>query len=213
MKIAVIGATARTGLCLIQQALERGFEVTAIMRNSENFTIQNEKLKIGEGDLFSEEFLQEQLQGCDAVMSCIGARTYKTTVYSDTIKVMTSAMRKAGVRRLVTITSWCTTDNPQDRGPFVLEWILKPTILKKALADMALMEKYLDDECSDIKYTVVRPPELSDRKSTGKTIKIEVNRLHVPGATNIIPREDVATFMLSCLETNDYDRKMVSIGV
>lgn len=42
---------------------------------------------------------------------------------------------------------------------------------------------------------------------------VEVDRLHVPGSTNIIPREDVARFMLTSLDTDEYDRKMVSIGV
>ncbi|XP_071819392.1 flavin reductase (NADPH)-like [Apostichopus japonicus] len=213
MKLVVIGATARTGLSLIQQALDKSYEVTAIMRSTENFPIQHEHLKAVEGNVLSVEFLTEYFQGCDAVLSCIGTRTYRTTIYSDSIKSITEAMKKAGVSRLLAITSWCTTDNPRDRGPFILEWILKPTILRNALADMAIMETYLNDSCPDINFTIVRPPELSKRPSEGKPLMVEVDRLHVPGSTNIIPREDVARFMLTSLDTDEYDRKMVSIGV
>lgn len=48
MKIAVLGATGPSGIQLVQEALERGHEVTAIVRNPEKMaeSVKDEKLKV-----------------------------------------------------------------------------------------------------------------------------------------------------------------------
>ena len=48
MKIAVLGATGPSGLQVVQEALERGHEVTAIVRNPEKLaeSVKDEKLKV-----------------------------------------------------------------------------------------------------------------------------------------------------------------------
>ena len=48
MKIAVLGATGPSGLQVVQEALERGHEVTAIVRNPEKLvkSVKDEKLTV-----------------------------------------------------------------------------------------------------------------------------------------------------------------------
>lgn len=48
MKIAVLGATGPSGLQVVQEALERGHEVTAVVRNPEKLaeSVKDEKLKV-----------------------------------------------------------------------------------------------------------------------------------------------------------------------
>lgn len=48
MKIAILGATGRTGLVLVRQALDQGHDVLALVRNPEAMTkqIQHERLKV-----------------------------------------------------------------------------------------------------------------------------------------------------------------------
>ena len=60
-------------------------------------------------NIFNEEELAAELEGCDAVVSCLGfkpKRFSKITGYTDTIKVITSAMVKASVSRLVVMSCW-----------------------------------------------------------------------------------------------------------
>ena len=55
--------------------------------------------------------MAEEFQGKDAIVSCLGAsgsfmnRT-PVTIYTETAKVFTSAMRKSGVNRLVVMAAW-----------------------------------------------------------------------------------------------------------
>lgn len=46
MKVVVVGATGGTGLCLVKQAVDAGHDVTAVMRNTDNYPVQDENLKV-----------------------------------------------------------------------------------------------------------------------------------------------------------------------
>ena len=48
MKIAVIGATGQTGQCVVQQALDEGHEVIALVRSPEKMTIEHKALQVGD---------------------------------------------------------------------------------------------------------------------------------------------------------------------
>lgn len=54
-----------------------------------------------------------------------------------------------------------------DGEPFIIRWILRPLIIGNLLHNMGEMEDYLNKECQDIDYTVVRPPGLTNQPSTG----------------------------------------------
>jgi putative NADH-flavin reductase len=49
MKLFVIGATGRTGLEIVYQALARGHHVTAFVRSPESITLRNERLTVLKG--------------------------------------------------------------------------------------------------------------------------------------------------------------------
>ncbi|KAJ8026507.1 Flavin reductase (NADPH) [Holothuria leucospilota] len=214
MKIAIVGATGATGLCLVQQAVDAGHEVVAVMRNVSKLTIQHENLKAVEGSIFSVDSLVSHFTGCDAVMSCLGSETWRhVKFYSDSIKVIIEALNKAQVSRFVVMTSWGTSTRGGDRSPFMLEWVIKPTFLRSILKDMSRLEKCLEDS-HDINYTVVRPPILKDDPVTKDEFKVEIDRQYVPGlGYPKINRADVARFMLDSLKTDTYDKKMVAIAL
>jgi len=122
------------------------------------------------------------------------------------MKAIASAMEKTNLNRLVCVTSWSTQKEPG--SPKLMEWFLKPLLMAGFIHDMALMENLLLE--SKLCYTVVRPPGLSNdpAKSDYKVMEGQF----VPGAPMFIPRADVADFMLSSLDTHDWDRKCVAIG-
>lgn len=52
------------------------------------------------------------------------------------------------------------------RMGFLANWVIVP-ILRPVLLGMFDMEKFLKEKCSDINYTVVRPPGLGSAPKTG----------------------------------------------
>ncbi|XP_069104947.1 flavin reductase (NADPH)-like [Argopecten irradians] len=216
MKIAILGATGPSGLQLVQESLERGHEVKALVRTPDKLGhISDPKLKVEKVDIFSEDDLSQHFSGCDVIMSCLGTVPslfgWNTiTFYQDTIKPVVSAMRKSGNSRLVAMTALDTI--PQSRGPWIFEWVIRPVILSSVLQSMSVMEEYLQQQCTDLDYTVVKPPGLTDQPSSGKEVKAAEGQ-YVEGAIRKIPRRDVAKFMLDCIPRTEWVRKLVAIGL
>ena len=53
----------------------------------------------------------------------------------------------------------------------MINWVLKPLALGQSLHNMGEMEAYLKTECPDIEYTSVRPPQLLNGASSGKSVR------------------------------------------
>ena len=69
MKIAIIGATGKAGKLIMEEALQRGLDVTAIVRNKSK--LSNSSVKVIEKDLF--DLKKEDLKDFDTVVSAFGA--------------------------------------------------------------------------------------------------------------------------------------------
>lgn len=68
MKIAIIGATGKAGKLIMEEALKRGLDVTAIVRNKSK--LSNSSVKLIEKDLF--DLKKEDLKDFDTVVSAFG---------------------------------------------------------------------------------------------------------------------------------------------
>lgn len=69
MKIAIIGATGKAGKLIMEEALKRGLDVTAVVRNKSK--LSNSSVKVIEKDLF--DLKKEDLKDFDTVVSAFGA--------------------------------------------------------------------------------------------------------------------------------------------
>jgi len=185
-----------------------------VVRSPEKITIKHDNLEVVKGDACDVESFASVMEGKDAVLSSLGSSTYvsvfsSTTFYSESIKAITEAMKRHKITRLIAVTSWCTQPGPNNR--WYVEWIVKPFFIGAYLKDMAIMEKFLEQSNpEEINYTIVRPPQLKNGEPTG-VYKIEEGQCNAGEAAGWIYRADVAHFMLSCLETNEYDRKGMAI--
>jgi len=75
--VLLVGGTGRTGRRVLAQLLDRGISVRMIVRSPQKLpadAAENSKLTVVEADLLSlsDEDLQRQIHGCDAVISCLG---------------------------------------------------------------------------------------------------------------------------------------------
>ena len=68
MKIAIIGATGKAGKLIMEEALQRGLDVTAVVRNKSK--LSNSSVKVIEKDLF--DLKKEDLKDFDTVVSAFG---------------------------------------------------------------------------------------------------------------------------------------------
>jgi len=103
MKIALIGATGFVGSAILQEALNRGHEVTAIVRNPEKLPA-HPKLHPQKGDVYDEEEVARLAAGHDAVISAFNPGWSNPDIYNQQVKgtrAIISGVKKAGIKRLL----------------------------------------------------------------------------------------------------------------
>ena len=205
MKLVVLGATGGTGLEILGQAIERGHQVTAFVRAPERLKEFGDRVAIVRGDLLDPGELRRVVQGHDGVLSGFGPRDprSKDHLLRRFAMVLTGAMLDANVRRVVVLSvAFLFRDS-----------IIPPTYLAGRLlfpghvADAAEMEKTV--RRSGLDWTIVRPPQLTDKPGHGK-YRVRDGRL--PNFGFAIARADVADFMIKAVENRASVGKIIGLA-
>jgi putative NADH-flavin reductase len=103
MKIALIGATGFVGSAILKEALDRGHEVTAIVRHPEKLQ-PHAKLHPQKGDVYNADEVARLVAGHDAVISAFNPGWKNENLYEDQVRGTTAiigAVKKAGVTRVL----------------------------------------------------------------------------------------------------------------
>ena len=205
MRIAIFGATGGTGRELLLQALDRGHEITAIVRRPAAITLTHARLRVTTGDVLKTDSFAPALQDQDAVLSVLGTTGLKPmTFHRQSARNLVDEMSKAGVRRLVCVTSVGVSDKPV--GPLFYIWLIKP-LLRNIYDDMRHMEQTIRE--SRLDWTIVRPSRLFDGRRTGQ---YRVGPSGELARANKISRVDLAACILDQLETQDNWYKAIAVA-
>ncbi len=211
MKTLVIGATGGTGFQVVKQALDKGLQVTAFVRNPSKLTLAHENLKTVQGDVLDKESLARAVAGHQAVACCLGAPAFKAArLRSQGTENIVAAMQECGVSRLVVQTSLGYADSTKvlAHTSFVFRNIIVPFVLKKTFKEHQLQETIVKN--SGLAWTVLRPGNLTDGALTGKYrcfddyigTKVEVR----------VSRADVAHCMVEALTGGGFLRQAVGVS-
>jgi putative NADH-flavin reductase len=198
VRIAVFGPTGGTGRQLVRQALDAGHQVTALARNPQALDISHAGLAVHRCDVLDPADLPALLDGQDAVLSAlgIGYHRYRTTVYSAGLGNVMDAMRKAGVSRLLCVsTSGLDLPAQATLGQRVMFGMILHRILREPYADLREMERRV--RASDLDWTIVRAARLTNGPGTGR---YRVGLDGPPRRAWSISRADVAHYLLTHLD-------------
>jgi uncharacterized protein YbjT (DUF2867 family) len=158
MKIAVLGATGATGRLVIEQALARGDQVVAYVRNPQGIAAEP-GLKVVAGQLSDTPVLKAAISGTDAVLACLG--TYKKKpidLMQKSVPLIIRAMKEVNVQRLVLLSAYGVGETALTAG-FIARIVYK-TLVPSVYRDKELSEALLPD--SGLKWTGVYPVGLTD---------------------------------------------------
>jgi putative NADH-flavin reductase len=207
LKLVVLGATGGTGLELVRQALQRGHVVTALVRSRDRLREFRDRINVKEGDLLNRASLQHVLQDHDAVLSGFGPRAPVAKADANLLerfaRALATAMPPAGVRRvIVESVAFLFKDSI-----FPPAYLLGRVFFSGTVADASAMERIFAN--TDLEWTMVRPPQLTDKPYTGK---YRVREGHLPSFGLKISRADVADLMIKLAENHSSIRKVVGIA-
>lgn len=205
MRIGVIGATRGIGRQVVEQALERGHEVSVLVRDAARLGEIRSDVTVIEGDIRSDSAVQAMLETCRTVCTSIGTTpTWRpVTVFSDGMRTVLTAMESSGVGRLVAVTG-IGVSATRGHGGFLLERLALPLVLRRIYEDKDREEELIRKSAVD--WTIVRPGFLTNGRRTG-SYQVLVD---LEGAkAKRISRADVAHFILDAVEGSRYLRQAV----
>jgi len=204
MKIAIFGATGNTGVELVKQALEKGHQVTAFVRDPSRISIEHNQLKVVTGDVLDPESVAEAVESQDAVVCALGSSDLKkTTVRAEGTANIIQAMREHGIKRLLVVTAMGTGESWNTLS--MVNKFFYATLLKSSREDHEAQEAIVKE--SGLDWTIIRPSGLTDEPRTG-VYDVGENIL---SKTSKIARADVADLILKELEQNAFINKAITI--
>lgn len=172
MHIALFGATGGTGRQIASQALQEGHAVTALVRDPSRLQPSEAgepsptaAMTIVEGNVLDPGAVAQTVAGADAVFVALGTtRRNPPDVVSSGTAVVIDAMKAAGVRRLVVVSSLGVADS-RDQVPWWFK-ILRATFLRSRFVDKEVQEQLVRE--SGLDWTILRPGGLTDGPPTGR---------------------------------------------
>jgi putative NADH-flavin reductase len=203
MRLFILGATGGTGRALIDQALERGHQVTAFVRSPQKLGAPRDGLTVLRGDPRNVTELTDAVPGHDAVLTALGPPgPAKTTILRDGARSLVAAMQAAGPHRLLVVSAAVLFE---DMGLLVA--LIRRTLLKNVAEDAAEMERVV--MASDLDWTIARPPRLTNGRLT-EIYRVEDGRM--PRGRLWVSRADVAHFLLDELEDGLHRHQVVGMA-
>ena len=213
MKLALIGATGFVGKAVLNEALQRGYDVTAIARDPQKVDAASDKLTLKAADVFDTNSLAIVLKGHDAVVSAYNAGWTNPNLYDDFVQgseAIQQAVKQAGVKRLLVVGGAGSlyaapglqlVDSPQ----FPAEWKAGATAARDYLNTLK-KENELD-------WTFLSPAiNLHPGERTGKFRLGTDEPVFNEKGVHEISVEDLAVAILNELENNQFVKRRFTVG-
>ncbi len=206
MKIAIIGATGLVGSKILSETLDRGHEVTAIVRNPDRLPM-HPKLRAARGDVTKPAELASLVAGHDALISAFNPGTDESGTGARSI---IDATKRSGVKRLLVVGGAGSLEIAPgkrlvDQPDFPAQW--KDGALKTA----AFLDELLGEAEPD--WAFVSPAAmLAPGERTGKYRVGGDQFMTDSNGESRISLEDYAVAMLDEIERPQHHRKRFSVA-
>src|SRR5262245_28886481 len=128
MKVLLLGATGSVGQHTIRLGIERGHELTALARNPVKLKSWQNRLRVVEGDALDKDAVDRAVRGQQAAIYALGVKTLgRTTLFSESTRILLEALERRKVKRLVCITGVGAGDT-KGHGGFLYDHVLFPLV-------------------------------------------------------------------------------------
>ena len=154
MKIAITGASGKTGFRIVEEASKSGFEIKQIVRKTSVISKELEKHEIVKLSLENKQKLDDSLKGIDALIIATGARasldlTGPARVDALGVYRQLESCKRVGIKRVILVSSLCTGKflHPLNLFGLILIW--------KKVGENLLKNPFFD-------WTIIRPGGLKE---------------------------------------------------
>lgn len=208
--IALFGATGQTGKLFLEVALKAGYNVKALVRDTNKLHVSNPQLTVVQGDVLNKQDVAQVVKGTDIVVSLFGhVKGSPKWLQTDGTKHILAAMKKNNISRIISLSGGGLPFPEKDEPKFadkLIRTIMK-IVASKMLNDAVQHYEVLKN--SGLEWTIVRAPRLTndDRSGTYRVGWVGVN------ASTKISRADLADFILTQVEDETFVGQMPFVSI
>lgn len=213
-KVVLIGATGFVGSAILNELLERGHEVTAVVRNVEKLP-KNALVKPVKEDVGNEDAIAKLLEGKDAVISAYNPGWTNPNITQETIvnyRHILAAAKKSGIGRLLVVggagTLFCAP------GVRILETGVFPNEIFNCVVSLGYVYLNILQNEKELDWVFFSPAGMFDEKGE-RTSKFRLGKddLVVDAEGNShISVQDYAVAMVDELEKPAHHKERFTIG-
>ncbi|WP_328875419.1 NAD(P)H-binding protein [Streptomyces sp. NBC_00287] len=211
MRVTVFGATGAIGRLVVQQLLDDGHQVTALVRTPAKLVLTHSHLTVVTGQLSDRAAVEQAVTGADAVISALGPSLKRSTTgtqVTDGTRTIVQAMQAQKVARFIGLATPSLAD-PRDKPHWkhkVLP-VMARLMFPNALAELKGMTAAVTD--SDLDYTIARISNPTNKPATGR---VRSGFLGHDKVASAMSRADIAAFLISQLTDTRYRRALPAIS-
>ncbi len=224
MRGFVTGATGFIGQRLVSRLIEKGWDVTALVRNTTH-TLPN-KVKVIKGDILQPDTFEDSGMGADIVYHLAALISFNYKKKDEMIKVnargtanILKLARLWGVKCSVVVSSACTIglsyspDNVLDENAAYNEALIKrnPYMQSKVMAEQEALAVADKQHVTIVNPTTVYGPG-DFRLNSGTLIKKISNSSFLPvppGGSNVIDVDDVVEGIIMAAEKGNSGKRYI----
>jgi len=211
MKIAVFGAGGRIGSRIVDEALNRGHDVTAVVRHPENYTKTHTHLKVAKGNLFNSQDVETGAFDQDAVVSAYSpAAGVPPSTITELAVPLINGLKQANVKRLIIVGGAGSLEVAP--GLQLVDTPDFPAIYKTvSLAHREALKIYQKEK--ELEWTFVSPSAVIEPgERTGKFRTGTNQLLKDADGKSFITMEDYAVAVIDEIETPMHVREVMTVG-
>jgi putative NADH-flavin reductase len=207
MNVLVFGASGKTGREVVRQALARGFNVSAFVRDTARLPLAHANLRLVKGEITDPRAVARAMEEQTCVISTLGVGLplRHDPIVIEGVRTIARASEHASVERLLYM-SFIGVRESRDAAGFLLKQ-LAGTVLRHEVADHEAKEAAVAESFVD--WTIVRPPKLTNGRLTA-SYRVGAD-IEARSPLPMMSRADVADFMLRQLSDQSFIRKAVRI--
>jgi len=211
MKIAVFAAAGRIGSRIVNEALNRGHAVTAVVRHPENYTLIHQHLKVAKADLFNSQDVETGAFDQDAVVSAYSpAKGIPASTITEVAIPLINGLKQAHVKRLLIVGGAGSLE--VSPGVQLVDTPDFPAEYKSvSLAHREALKLYQREK--ELNWTFVSPSaEIYPGERTGK-FRTGTNQLLTDAqGRSHISMEDYAVAFIDEIENPMHIREVMTVG-
>lgn len=205
--LTIFGINGRTGREIARIAIGEGWKVRGFARPKSQVQNNIDNLQIVRASYSDLDRIENTIADTEAVCCVIGPRPPYTEVFcAAATAVIIEAMNRTGCRRLICQTGAMIGSAPNRSTP--MQWMARAFAIRRPEVARDRVEQERIVESSDLDWTIVKPPRLTNSPSRDQ---IEASPTLRVGLMSRICRVDLATFILNEVQTSRFERQRVFV--